>query len=329
MSGSTAQFGVDISSLQQITSYAKLKAHVDFAYIRVYRSNGAEDLMWKAHFLGLVGTRRAPYMFLRPRQELSPTIQVNNFLRMLANRYCPLASWEWGPVIDAEFTTEQRAVVGPPDPQLLRDTIDRLRFMTGRRDIWVYAGQRDLAGPLTPDTFADPHVHIIAARYVANDQPHAWANLALPADPRIQLTQYWNNGFVVGIAGPVDLNTGIITKGPIVSTGATWDVLDQQRGIASTILPVGTASQILSEAWISWAAQFGAGRPIGDVQITYMDDTGHVLAQQTGETAEFNHRKYLPVLSGTTQITLSWRPNTALDDRGPEVLVPGLEVMPK
>lgn len=201
--------GVDLSQNQAISSFAQFNAAADFAYIRVRRSNGEFDSMWREFHSGITKPR-APYIFLRPPSVESFTAQLRSFWGR-----CGDYAWEWGPVLDAEYT-------GLTGAQL-RDAVSACRDVTQRSVVYGYVGYGNLrpGGSATPNTWViDGHVRIIGARYFANDSARAFANFGMD-DPNLDIVQYWNRGSFPGISGEVDLN---VARRLILAQEGTNDV---------------------------------------------------------------------------------------------------------
>lgn len=191
-------FGVDLSSVQSSTP----PVGVDFAYLRVRRSNGAVDDMWGTHYTHLAGKARAPYIFVRPPSVENFATQISSFLGL-----CNWATieWEWGPVLDCEWT----GLAGYTGPAMTAAQVVSLvaelrsQLHNPTAVVYVYLGHQD-AG-MAPTIATDANVRFIGARYAANNRANAWTNFG-PAMPNQDVVQYWNAGSVPGIGGAVDLN---------------------------------------------------------------------------------------------------------------------------
>jgi hypothetical protein len=189
----TDLFGVDLSENQTVTDYGKLNAAIDFAYLRVFRSNGLQDKKWRAFYDGITKPK-APYLFLRPVSQQSFASQMQTFWGWASD-----VAWQWGPVLDCEYA----GITGAQ----IKAAIAACRTVTGMHTVYVYVGRGDLVGAAKPETFVtDTGVRLIAARYFANNRASAWTNLGFDHS-QLDVTQFWNNGRVPGIAGAVDLNT--------------------------------------------------------------------------------------------------------------------------
>lgn len=201
-------FGVDLSSNQVVTSYDKLNSGIDFAYIRVFRSSGEQDVSWRAFHDGITKLR-APYIFLRPTSQESLQSQFSKFWG-----WCGGVEWEWGPVIDSEYGGITGAEIAA--------AVEQCRAVTGRQVVYAYTGRSNLIGPCKPSTFVvDDGVRIIGARYFANDQSKAFTNLGLDS-PTLDAVQYWDKGTVPGISGLVDLNSARQIIGEGMTSPAPW-----------------------------------------------------------------------------------------------------------
>jgi Rv2525c-like, glycoside hydrolase-like domain len=113
-----------------------------------------------------------------------------------------------------------------------------------------------------------------------------------------------------------------------MSVAASWDYIDQVRGRASAILPVGSNSLIVGRAWVSVESQWGAGRPIKGVRIVALGNAGLVLKDVTVDAAwnSTEPEGSIELPDGTRSVTVGWTPPTGAD---PEVLIPGLEAQAK
>lgn len=188
----TDQFGVDLSENQTITSYAQLNGAIDFAYLRVRRSNGKQDGKWR-NFRAGITKPCAPYIFLRDPGMESFQSQFESFWGWADD-----AHWEWGPVLDCEF-------VGLTGAEI-RSAVATSRQVTGKDVQYVYVGRGNLVGLVPPSSFVtDDDVRLIASRYFANNKSTAWDNLGF-THPNLDMVQYWDKGTVPGISGIVDLN---------------------------------------------------------------------------------------------------------------------------
>lgn len=191
-------FGVDLSSVQSSTP----PVGVDFAYLRVRRSNGAVDDMWGTHYTHLAGKARAPYIFVRPPSAENFATQISSFLGL-----CNWVTieWEWGPVLDCEWT----GLAGYTGPAMTAAQVVSLvaelrsQLHNPTAVVYVYLGHQD-AG-MAPTIATDANVRFIGARYAANNRANAWTNFGV-AMPNQDVVQYWNAGSVPGIGGVVDLN---------------------------------------------------------------------------------------------------------------------------
>jgi hypothetical protein len=194
----TDLFGVDLSSVQSSTP----PVAVDFAYLRVRRSNGAVDDMWGTHYTHLAGKLRAPYIFVRPPSVENFATQISSLLGLC--NWNTIA-WEWGPVLDCEWTG-LTGYSGPPMTaaqvvSLVAETRAQLGNPTAV--VYVYLGHEN-AG-MASTIAVDGNVRFIGARYYANNRDNAWSNFG-PAMPNQDVVQYWNAGTVAGVSGAVDLN---------------------------------------------------------------------------------------------------------------------------
>jgi hypothetical protein len=183
-------FGVDLSSNQSIT--AAINSNIDFAYMRVRRSNGAVDTSWGT-FHGLITKPRAPYCFVRPPTDESFASQVSSFLSMCG--WSTGTVWEWGPVWDCEYS----GMTGAQIAQLLAEA----RRQMGVQTQVVYIGYADRS--LVPAFATDVNVRIIMARYYANNGAEAFTNLGW-SSPNLDGVQYWYAATVTGVNGSVDVN---------------------------------------------------------------------------------------------------------------------------
>ena len=184
-------FGVDLSENQSITDADALNAAIDFAYLRVFRSNGLQDSKWRS-FHSQITKKRAPYIFLRPPSVQSWTSQFSTFWAWAND-----VEWEWGPVLDCEFSGLTAAEV--------RDAIAASRDITQIDVQQVYLGFDNLTGPIPPSSFipaGNTDIRIIASRYFANNRTDAFTNLGFD-HPNLDVTQYWNKGAVAGVSGAV------------------------------------------------------------------------------------------------------------------------------
>lgn len=188
------ELGVDLSQNQVVTDYTALNAAIDFAYLRVLRSNGQEDESWRTFYNG-IKKPKAPYIFLRPPATQTFVNQMKAFWALAGGH-----TWQWGPVIDAEYA----GITGAQ----IRSAVAACRSVTGHRVVYVYVGYGDLrAGAAAqPDTFVtDDDVRVIGARYFANDKANAFTHFGLNF-AQLDIVQYWDKGTVPGIRGVVDLN---------------------------------------------------------------------------------------------------------------------------
>lgn len=211
-------FGIDVSSNQTVTSYPAARAAVNFVYIRVRRSNALQDTAWHAHHDGFAGVQRAPYIFLRPPSTESFDAQFESFWG-----WCGSVPWEWGPVIDAEYSGLTSAQANA--------AVASCRKVTGHEVVYLYEGFSDLTGAARPSGL-DESVRLIAARYFADNEANAFANLGFDS-PNLDITQYWDKGSVPGISTAVDLNAArqiISTEGVVMTNPFTLPDKDPGRG---------------------------------------------------------------------------------------------------
>lgn len=177
--------GVDLSSFQTVSNWAQFNAAIDFVYLRVYRSSGAQDTQWRNFYANFNGPR-APYIFLRDPSIVSFANQFATFWGWAND-----VAWEWGPVIDCEFAGITAADV--------RGAIAACRTVTGRQLVYVYLSQGNLSGPIPFSSFAtDDNVRVIGARYFTNNFAGAFANFGID-NPHLDIVQYWDAATVPGV----------------------------------------------------------------------------------------------------------------------------------
>lgn len=209
-------FGVDVSSVQGVTA----PVGVDFAYIRVRRSNGAQDTAWLSHYDALEGKQRAPYIFVRPPSVESFGSQISSFLSMCG--WTTSMVWEWGPVFDCEWTGLQ----GYSGPAMTAAEIAqvvaayRTAVNNAQAVCYVYLGHQDAS--MAAQFAGDPNIRTIGARYYANNRTAAWGNFGATM-PNQDVVQYWNAGSVQGVSGNVDLNDA---RNPLLGGNADVTTLD-------------------------------------------------------------------------------------------------------
>lgn len=189
----TNMLGIDLSQNQGTINYAKTRAAVSWCYIRVYRSNGAIDTMWRTHYDGMNGKLRAPYLFMRDPKIVSVAAQVATFWAVAKT-----VTWELPIVLDCEYSGVTAAAIG--------SMISEVRKQTGQQVVYVYIGRADWQKYCNPIIWAtDVNIRIIGARYYANNFDNAFVNFGL-THTNLDVVQYWDKGTIAGITGNVDLN---------------------------------------------------------------------------------------------------------------------------
>jgi hypothetical protein len=147
------------------------------------------------------------------------------------------------------------------DPAWLKAFLTALRQATGIRKLRVYTSRSLLVGPLSPARWIDPDTDLWAARY----------NPTLGFDhPQLVLWQHTDAGRVPGITGTVDLSVELHGWTPRADTAPAPRspqedpviVFDWPPGAGAhkLVCPVGTASGVTAQAWLSLACDGALGR---------------------------------------------------------------------
>lgn len=288
---------IDLSHFQADAApidYAAVKTKVTGAYIKLTQATGYTDPAWQTHHAGLAGIPRGGYHFcgqMDGRGHVTyqdPAAEAQHFASVLTK-----ATWELRPVVDIE--------AAGADPAWLKAFLTALRQATGIRRLRVYTSRSLLTTALDPARWIDPDTDLWAARY----------NPTLGFDhPQLVLWQHTDAGRVPGITGPVDLSvelhgwtpradTAPRSRSPLEDPVIVFD-WPPGAGAHKLVCPVGSASGVTAQAWLSLACDGALGR----FDVWFQSDHAG-LAEQHGGLGK-DQRAWWAVPDGTTQITVHY-----------------------
>lgn len=190
-------YGIDLSHWNTVTDWHAVHSNgITFASIKVTEGTDFTDPNATDHVnhARAAGIRVGGYHFAR---DTNLEAQVDHFAAQLRARAL-LDGGALAPMLDME-ANELRDTAN----QFTAAFIARLRAVTGKRRVLVYANLHWWTNVLRPDQWADDDILLWIARYNGDPGNPGWHH------PRLALHQHTNRGSVPGIPGPVDRNATI------------------------------------------------------------------------------------------------------------------------